>query len=647
MHRFTAPALVGVALLLAGGAVARPASAAPAEDPGSMMLVLDASGSMAERLPEGGTKIAAAKEALHDVVDGLPDAQRVGMRTFGATQSKASGRACTDSQRIADLGTGNRPALDAAVDRVKPFGETPIGYALQQAGKDLGATGQRTIVLVSDGEPTCAPDPCPVAASLAKDGISLRIDVVGLDVSGKARDALQCIADKGQGEYYDADSADDLSNALDTTATRAAQPFRETGTPVRGTVAQQGSPLLGNGDWLDTLGSSTGDRKTLYYRVRRTVEGSTLHVSVDSRARVSGDVIDLVVLGPEGYSCGQRSGLNVGTGFTPLITASLAIPSSLDQSQQRCLKAGDYVVQVTHGAQGQSSLGAAIDVPLELRVREEAPVRDVGSLPETASTPAFTALDLSEQAKQVVGGSSLAAATPIDPGAISGTIVPGELQAFSVDVDWGQSLAAQVRPTISAGLGSRLGSGRPPVLAVSILSPSRADAQGNVAYAGDPGSRRSNTALYAGSEGVSVYQYTNAVAYRNRFQIESTARAASEAGRYLVLVSLLTPGGDDRDYAVPFTMSTAVRGSAAGSPAYAVAASRDGTVGTATSAPSSAPSASRSGPAADGSRSRAAAPDAFEPVRRVVGVAAIALGVLALAGGIVALILFRLRRRAG
>lgn len=643
MDRWTGPALLGAVVVALAGAVVPVAPAAAADDdPGSMMLVLDASGSMAERLPEGGTKIAAARTALHDVIGGLPDAQRVGLRVFGATQSKSSGKACTDSQRTAALDTGNRAALDRAVDRVQPFGETPIGYALQQSGKDLGTTGQRTVVLVSDGEPTCEPDPCPVAAQLAKDGVSLRIDVVGLDVSGAARSALRCIAEKGRGEYYDADSADDLSNALDTTATRAAQPFLETGRPVHGTTTRQGSPLLTNGDWLDTLGSSTGDRKTVYYRVRRTVEGSTLHVSADSLTRASSDVIGLAVTGPDGRTCGQQGGTSIGASFTPLITASIAVPSSLDQSQESCLKPGDYVVQVTHGFQGMTSGGAAIDVPLELRVREEAPVRDVGSLPQTASTPAFTPLDLSADAEPVVGGSSLAAAMPIAPGALSGTIVPGELQAFAVDVDYGQSLAAQVRPTISAGLGSRLTSGRSPVLAVSIISPSRADAAGSVDFAADSGPRRGSTALYAGSEGVSVYQYTDGVAYRNRFQNESTARAASERGQYLVVVSLLTPGGDadDRDYAVPFTMRTAVRGSVAGVPHYATAgAAADGTVGgTATAAPTPATT-----PSVD-SRA-AAAGDAFSPVRLVLGVGAIALGVLAVAGGIVALIVFRLRRR--
>src|SRR5690606_2128402 len=105
----------------------------------------------------------------------------------------------------------------SAVRDYEPYGETPVGYALQQAAKDLGPAGDgepRTIVLLSDGEPNCEPDPCKVAADLAKQGIDLTINVVGLDVSGKARRALQCIAEAGNGDYYDASSAEDLSNSM-------------------------------------------------------------------------------------------------------------------------------------------------------------------------------------------------------------------------------------------------------------------------------------------------------------------------------------------------------------------------------------------------------------------------------------------------
>ena len=652
MHRRTLRGLAAAGALAAAIAALAPlpASAAPSAegDPGSLMLVLDASGSMGESLPAGGgTKIAAAKAAMHDVIGGLPTQQEVGLRVFGAKQSKSSGRACTDSQRIADLATGNRPALDSAVDAIRPFGETPIGYALQQAGRDLGADGQRTVVLVSDGEPTCDPDPCEVAAGLAKDGVSLRIDVVGLDVSGKARDALKCIADRGRGHYYDADSADDLSNALDTTATRAAQPFGETGTPVKGTTVVQGAPLIGAGDWLDRLGSAQSDDKTHHYRLRRAVAGSTLHVSADSVLRGSNDYLSLRVVGPDGRTCGDDTASAITPGIDPILLSSVSFPDSLDASEASCATAGDYDVQVTHGLQNVAA-GNTTVIPVEIRVREEAPIRAVESLPEAVDTPDFTQLDLSVAPKAAVGGQSLASATAIRPGAISGTLVPGEIQAFAVDVGWGQSLAAEARASISPALGRSLTGGPTTRLSVKILSPSRDDARGSSDYASKDytsGRVRGSTVLYSTSDGDSVYEFANGVAYRNRFSTDSTYRAASEAGRYLVVVSLLTDKGAPRQYAVPFTMATAVRGDVAGAPTY-TAGGTSGDVGTtATTPPTTQPKGSGSGGGsdrADGSRPV----DVFQPVRQVVGYGALGLGGLAVLAGAVVLVVLLLRRRA-
>ncbi len=139
-------------------------AAADDTDPGRMVLVLDASGSMAAPSSGGETKIDAAKNALTQVVGSLPDGQAVGLRVYGATvPSQKEPGACTDSQLVVPVSTGNRDKLRTAVAGYKPFGETPIGYALQKAGEDLGNQGKRTIVLVSGGEPTCAPDPCEVA----------------------------------------------------------------------------------------------------------------------------------------------------------------------------------------------------------------------------------------------------------------------------------------------------------------------------------------------------------------------------------------------------------------------------------------------------------------------------------------------------
>lgn len=53
-------------------------------------------------------------------------------------------------------------------------------------------------MLVSDGQETCDADPCATAAALVWQGIDLKFDVIGLRVSGRARDQLRCIADQGR-----------------------------------------------------------------------------------------------------------------------------------------------------------------------------------------------------------------------------------------------------------------------------------------------------------------------------------------------------------------------------------------------------------------------------------------------------------------
>ena len=69
-------------------------------------------------------------------VNQLPDEQPVGMRVFGATQPTRAGAElyCNDSQNVAPVATDNREALNAAIDAYEPYGETPIAFALQEAG---------------------------------------------------------------------------------------------------------------------------------------------------------------------------------------------------------------------------------------------------------------------------------------------------------------------------------------------------------------------------------------------------------------------------------------------------------------------------------------------------------------------------------
>ena len=257
-----------------GPHVSAAASLPEPDDPGRLALVLDSSGSMKEPAPGGQSKIDAARAALGQVVDQLPDDAEVGVRVFGAKVfSREDVGACKDTQNVVPVGPLDREALKQAVADYRPYGETPIGRALQGAAKDLGTAppGEpRTIVLLSDGEPTCKPDPCKVAEELAVQGIDLTINVVGLDVSGAARNALRCIARVGGGSYYDAQSADELATSLVKVSVRDLRGFVLNGDRVEGGKSLGTALPLEPGTYVDT---SPRQGKPRYYLVDKPPGG--------------------------------------------------------------------------------------------------------------------------------------------------------------------------------------------------------------------------------------------------------------------------------------------------------------------------------------------------------------------------------------
>ena len=577
----TGSVLLVAAFALAWQPVASYAEDTPGNaDPGRMVLVLDSSGSMKERTGAGETKIAAAREALTAVIGSLPDEQAVGLRVYGAEVfSRDDPGACTDSRLVVPVETGNRDRLREAVGRYTPYGETPIGHALQEAGRDLGSEGKRTIVLVSDGEPTCTPDPCVVARDLAQQGVDLTIDVVGLDVDGRARDALSCIADAGNGDYYDVDSADELTASLEKLATRAGRPYATIGEPVTGTPTSQGAPEIGAGDWLDELGPEDSETSVRTYLVRRTAPGSTLHVgaSVKSARDAGDDWLKVDLSRTDGSSCSSAGEINqLAEGQ---LTTAAAVAGPIDtfgdvRTSPECSTDETLIATVTRES-GEAG------TPLEVRVLELPPVRDPASLPERYDGEPPWPAPPSGTASPVTGGSSFQDAPLLEPGVYEDSIVPGEVLTYQVEADWGQQVSALVDyPKVT---GTKLGDavGMVDMLTqVRIYDPARADA--SQLSAGGPNSQNW---LYDTGEDVGAA--TLPVAFRN------SDRFADQAGTYTVSV-FLEEDPDGESYLVPFTLRLGVTGEPSGEPEFLAA----GEAASASAAPSASASASPQEPAA-------------------------------------------------
>lgn len=195
-----------------------PSAATRAGGPNSkLMIVLDASGSMARENRSGGTSMSAAQDSVDDVLGRIAPETQVGLRVFGSevdSGGKPTPQACRDTRLITPLAPLDRSELHRSVRSFRPVGETPIGYAVEQAIADLGPSGDRSILLVSDGEESCRPDPCEALREAERSGVDVQINTVGVRVNETARRQLSCLAHFSGGTYTEARSDRELTAAL-------------------------------------------------------------------------------------------------------------------------------------------------------------------------------------------------------------------------------------------------------------------------------------------------------------------------------------------------------------------------------------------------------------------------------------------------
>ncbi len=591
MRTVRTAALAAAATLLVGSAVSMP-QPATAEEPsqGKLLLMLDASGSMKAKDPSGLTKIAAAKKALTGVVQALPDDAQVGLRVYGATQAggKPTKAACADTQLVHPIGPIDRGGLSRAVNGFQAKGETPIAYSLTQAMGDLGSSGKRNIVLVSDGEESCVPDPCPTVRKLVGSGIDLQIDTVGFGVGSKARKQLQCIAAAGHGSYFDAKDSDALTTSLTKLSQRALRSFTITGTPVQATSAAEEAPILEPGQYKDSFALGEAVR---YYQLHRSA-GSTARLSVTARPPADPDIysserLDVLVTTPEGKRCDGENAVRFDPGKrSEAVVSHLRIPGPEDEADlEACHSAETLLVSVAR------PVGVKQPVPVEVLYIEEPPVTDPASLPEPIAPDAVTPLlaPASGQGVPATGGGSFSDALTLEPGTYRDTILPAEQVFYRVKLDFGQRAALTVD---APAPGEKLELGRMSYtgFALDVFGPDRAELSrtgGEPANSGSLGP--SGTPLLLG-------EFTPEIRYANRTSTGSGSysyvklREASIAGYYyFALGRTAEKAGEDSSAPVNVRVRLSVTGEPGGQPTYADGAA-PGLTATPTT-PSGSPSA--------------------------------------------------------
>ncbi|WP_293819942.1 VWA domain-containing protein [uncultured Corynebacterium sp.] len=525
-------------------------------DDSKVAVVLDASDSMAEKdTGDGGTRMDAAKKAANDTIDTLADSAQTAVIAYGSEESNAPDnrdKGCQDITTLASLGNNKPEDLKDKINGLEPKGYTPIGNAIKKAAEELGSSGKRNIILVSDGIDTCAPPPvCDVAEDIAGDGIDLAIHTVGFKVDDKAQKELECISDVSGGTYTSADDTEALTEALTDAAQRVAGNYESAGTPVQLADNATDGFYLGEGLYQSTLPApkeTNEDGADKWFSIS-VPEGKQAQVTAN-----------LVPVGFEGGdhiyynvdveykndSCSDKgSGHYSGSNWPGPPEAETVIidpEEDCDPTEYR-VKLNHTGTEINHDLPVEIMIGFAPDVdgadagPENDREIPKGKDKDKVKLPSTSPKP-------------TPGGTSYNNATEISPGTVSDTLVPGETKFYRMNVDWGQRPIAEVEFDKKNTDDSRNGD-------IYVASPRRIVTSDETTQTLDKDVP--TTARAVG---------TPYVFYRNREGSISQGEAA-DAGQWYVMVTL--EGYDDNGKQakdIEFRLSTAVEGNKVDGPEW-------------------------------------------------------------------------------
>lgn len=200
-----------------------------ARTPREIMLVLDASGSMAysintpvelerrllatrnpiramniqsqiRRVP-GESRMSVAKRVLKDAITNAPRDVSIGLTSF---------HSCRKIRAHGMFGGGERGRLRRTLDGVGPSSRTALARAISEAAGAMSAGASAddpvSMVLISDGLDVCGGDPCAAAQRAKRARPGLIISVIDL----ADHRALSCVAEATGGIYMRRDESMDI-----------------------------------------------------------------------------------------------------------------------------------------------------------------------------------------------------------------------------------------------------------------------------------------------------------------------------------------------------------------------------------------------------------------------------------------------------
>jgi hypothetical protein len=187
--------------------------AGPTLEGATVAVILDASGSMLQRL-DGQRRIDIAKAAVTGLIaDVLPDSVALTLRVFGHKEADS----CRTDLELPPAALDRAGAIDkvASIEAMN-LARTPIADSLRLTAADIATRPEpKLVILVTDGEETCDGDPAAVIRELTASGTGVRVNIVGFAIDElMLQETFAEWARLGRGKYFNASDAAELAASL-------------------------------------------------------------------------------------------------------------------------------------------------------------------------------------------------------------------------------------------------------------------------------------------------------------------------------------------------------------------------------------------------------------------------------------------------
>lgn len=178
------------------------------------VLAIDVSESM-----RANGKFTEAKNAAQTFLDSAPADLNIGIVTFAGKVT------------VAQAPTLDRAASKAVIDGLTLSRGTFLYDGLAQAVATSGRSGQRSVIVLSDGRDTSTTPMQSVTSRIKKDDV--KVDVVALAQSARDEQLLQPLSDAGKGSMISAADPKGLSKVFADEARSLANQIQITATPPK------------------------------------------------------------------------------------------------------------------------------------------------------------------------------------------------------------------------------------------------------------------------------------------------------------------------------------------------------------------------------------------------------------------------------